>query len=114
MPFIETKFNGKISDEQREAMKKSLGEAIELIPGKSEQWLMLSFQEECSLYFHGENHMKIAFVEVKLFGKADGKAYSGLTAAITETLRRELGIDPANVYVKYEETPYWGWNGGNL
>ena len=26
----------------------------------------------------------------------------------------ELGIDPAQIYVKYEEISHWGWNGRNL
>ena len=31
-----------------------------------------------------------------------------------ELLDAVLDIDPARVYVKYAETPNWGWNGGNF
>ena len=37
-----------------------------------------------------------------------------MTADLTAILAEELGIAPDRVYVKYEETPYWGWNGSNF
>ena len=114
MPFIETKVNVKISKEKEEILKGKFGEAIELIPGKSENWLMLSFHDECNLYFKGTNEHGIAFVEVKLFGKATKAAYDKLTAAITDIVNQELNISPDQIYVRYEETEYWGWNGNNF
>ncbi len=114
MPFIQTKVNVKITKEKEEAIKVKLGKAIALIPGKSESWLMLSFEDECRLYFKGSNQPSMAFVEVKLFGKASGEAYNRLTAAISEILHQELDISPAQIYVKYEEVSNWGWNGNNF
>lgn len=90
------------------------GKAIALIPGKSESWLMLSFEDNCRLYFKGKNDQPTAFVEVKLFGKASGEAYNKMTAAITDILKQQLNIQPDHIYVKYEETAHWGWNGNNL
>ncbi|OPJ64647.1 phenylpyruvate tautomerase MIF-related protein [Clostridium oryzae] len=114
MPCIQTKVNVKISEEKEEVIKSKLGKAIELIPGKSESWLMVSFEDECKLYFKGSKDDKIAFVEVKIFGKASDKAYDDLTAAITDILHEELDISPLNIYVKYEEVDHWGWNGSNF
>lgn len=114
MPCIQTKVNVAIPKEKEEIIKTKFGKAIELLPGKSESWLMLSFEENCSLYFKGSNQEGIALVEVKLFGKASDEAYGKLTAAITEILNQELKISPSQIYVKYEETAHWGWNGSNL
>ncbi len=114
MPCIQTKVNVPISKEKEEIIKSKFGKAIELIPGKSENWLMLSFEDNCSMYFKGAGTEGIAFVEVKLFGKASGDAYNQLTAAITEILNRELGISSSQIYVKYEEAAHWGWNGSNF
>ncbi|WMJ23868.1 phenylpyruvate tautomerase MIF-related protein [Paludicola sp. MB14-C6] len=114
MPFIQTKVNVKIEKAQEERIKTKLGKAIELIPGKSENWLMLGFEDECSLYFKGSNQKPIAFVEVKLFGKASSDAYNKLTAAITDILEDELNIASDCCYVKYEEVSNWGWNGNNF
>lgn len=51
MPFINTKTNIKISNEKEIAIKERLGQAIAVIPGKSESWLMVGFEDEYSLYF---------------------------------------------------------------
>lgn len=114
MPCILTKTNTAISPEQEAALKAEFGKAIALIPGKSENWLMLSFEDHCRMYFQGESNDAVAFVEVKLFGKGGGDAYEKLTAALTGALNKTLQISPSKIYVKYEETAHWGWNGNNL
>lgn len=114
MPFINSKVNSKITKEQEEQLKTKLGKAIELIPGKSESWLMLDFEQECSLYFKGDSSAPMAFIEVKLFGSASKAAYDSLTAKICEIYSDVLGISPGKIYVKYEEVSNWGWNGGNF
>ena len=45
MPFIDSKVTVKMTEEKKEAVKAKLGEAISLIPGKSENWLMVGFEE---------------------------------------------------------------------
>jgi phenylpyruvate tautomerase PptA (4-oxalocrotonate tautomerase family) len=114
MPYINTKTTVTINPEKREVIKKKLGKAIELLPGKSESWLMVSFDDNSIMYFKGSNEKPLAFVEVKIFGKASGDAYSKLTKAITDILNEELGIQPDGIYVKYEEVANWGWNGSNF
>ncbi|HWT77116.1 MAG TPA: phenylpyruvate tautomerase MIF-related protein [Mobilitalea sp.] len=114
MPYISTKTTVTISPDKRESIKKKLGKAIELIPGKSESWLMLSFDDNSSMYFKGSNDKPLAYVEVKIFGSAAKAAYDKLTKAITEILNEELEIRPDCIYVKYEEVSTWGWNGSNF
>ena len=60
MPFIHTRTNISLSRKQKETVKKDLGEAISLIPGKSEQWLMVGFEDSCPLYFAGDTFLKNA------------------------------------------------------
>lgn len=114
MPYINTKTTVTINPVKREAIKKKLGKAIELIPGKSESWLMVSFEDNGIMYFKGSNEKPLAFVEVKIFGKAASTAYQNMTKAITDILVEELGIQPDCIYVKYEEVLNWGWNGSNF
>ena len=114
MPYISTKTNVKLTDDKCESIKKKLGKAIELIPGKSESWLMVSFDDEGKLYFKGKSDRPLAFVEVKLLGKASRDAYNNLTREITNILNEELGIQPDGIYVKYEEVSNWGWNGSSF
>lgn len=114
MPYVSTKVNIKITEEKEEIIRTKLSKAIEAILGKSENWIMHSFEDEHSLYFRGSKSEPTAFIEVKLFGKASGEAYNKMTGEITDIISSVLGINPLRVYVKYEETPYWGWNGNNF
>lgn len=113
MPYIETTASISISGKKEQAIKERMGKAIELIPGKSEGWLMLSFRDNVNMYFKGED-APCAICQVKLFGSADEEAYAALTEALTDILHEELDLDPDRIYVTYEEIGVWGWNGGNL
>ena len=113
MPYIKTTTNVGVSAGQEQAIKQKLGKAIEIIPGKSERWLMLSIIPDVKMYFHGDAD-KMAFVEVSIFGRASQQNYQALTAEITKILGDELGIPSDYVYVKYEESSNWGWNGSNF
>ena len=114
MPFINTKVSVKITPEQEISLKTQLGKAISVIRGKSESWLMLNFEDNCRMYFKGDNSKPLAFVEVKIYGSASDREYSQLTGKITDILGNVLGISPDCIYVKYEEVEYWGYNGYNF
>ena len=113
MPFINTKYSQEITTEQEAALKSALGEAVKCI-GKSEAWLMLGFEQNCHLYFRGDNSGKIAYVEVSLYGGASPAGYDKLTAEICRIYGEVLGLSADKIYVKYSPTETWGWNGGNL
>lgn len=114
MPMIQTKTSVEITKEQELTLKSELGKAIAILPGKTEQWLMTSFEDNCRMYFRGDSSKPLAFVEVKVYGKINPSAADKLTAKICEIFNSVLGIDPSSVYVKYEEVALWGWNGGNF
>lgn len=114
MPFIQSKVSVSLTDTQKENIKSKLGKAISLIPGKSEQWLMVEIKDNCCLYFQGNQDAPTAFVEVKIFGKASSQVYDSLTNEICNILNTELSIPKNRIYVKYEEVANWGWNGGNF
>ena len=114
MPYIKTSVSKEITCEARNSIKTKLGQAIALIPGKSESWLMLAFEDNVNMYFKGDCSEEYAYIEVSLFGSTSDAAYDRLTAAISEIINEELGIDRANIYIKYEEADHWGWNGSNF
>ena len=114
MPYIRTTVSKKLTSQNKENLKAKLGEAIALIPGKSEAWLMLAFEDNISMYFKGDGTQDYAYLEVSIFGSTSDAAYDRLTAALSEIINEELGIDRANIYIKYEEANHWGWNGANF
>ena len=114
MPFINSKITMKLSPDKEEKIKQELGKAISVIPGKSENWRMVGFEDEYKLYFKGEKCETCAFVDVKVYGGASSDAYNKMTAEITRIFGEELGIPADKIYVAYQSTPDWGWNGGNF
>lgn len=114
MPYIDSKVTVNLSDEKKEILKKKLGKIIENIPGKSENYLMVGFQDNYSLYFRGEKLQYGAFIEVKIFGKAPEESLSLVTKEICNLFNKELSIPGDAIYVKYEEVNHWGFDGFNF
>ena len=110
MPYINAKFSGSVSPEKEIEIKSALGEAITLI-GKPERYLMVEISDNCRLYFGGDNSAPIAFFDVSLLHSAPRASYEKLTARLCEIAKKYMGVDGANVYVKFEETENWGYNG---
>lgn len=113
MPYIHIVTNASIPDNTEEMLKTQLGRAIEILPGKNENWLMLNFTGDAHLWFAGSN-APAALAEVSLYGGARYDAYDDLTSRITEILESTLDVQPDRIYVKYAETEFWGWNGSNF
>lgn len=113
MPYIKTTTTVSISEGKKEELTRAFGRAIELIPGKSEHWLMLKFEGDARMAYRGSAE-DCAMVEVDLYGAADGAALDRLTGEISEILARELGLDPDRIYLRYLSVGNWGWNGANL
>ena len=108
MPFIDVRTSCPISSAQEEALKSGLGQAIGLIPGKSEGSLMVQFTENCRLWFGGQQEGPIAFVNVMLYGASTKEAYESFSQAAIPLLEKELGAE--TVYLKFEEVGNWFWN----
>ena len=113
MPYIETKTTRKIGKTEAAALRCELGRAIELIPGKTEKWLMLSFIDGLDMSLAGVEG-DAAMIEVSILGHADDDSYAMLTAKICEIVSETLSISKDRIYVKYSEFDRWGWNGINL
>ena len=113
MPFIATKTNVKITPEVEKNIRAEFGKAIELIRGKSEYWLMLSFEGDKMMAFRGTDE-PCAMVEVEILGTASDSEYAALTKKITEILTAHLTLDKDRIYIKYEEISVWGNGGENF
>ncbi len=113
MPFINVKTNKIVSNATETELKSALGQAISIIPGKSESWLMVGIESESILYFKGDN-APAAMVEVSVFGQPNPPAFNELTSKICSILNELLEIEKSRIYVKYSATTDWGWNGSNF
>lgn len=114
MPFIDSKVTVKLNKEKKDILKAKLANIIKNIPGKSENYLMIGFQDEYSLYFRGEELRYGAFIEVKIFGKTSKNDLEEVTKEICDLYEKELNIPKDAIYIKYEEVENWGFNGFNF
>ena len=65
MPFIRTTTNKNLEDSKKRELKELYGKLIERLPGKSEEWLMLSVEDGCYMAFRGDDS-PCAMVEIDL------------------------------------------------
>ena len=111
MPYIKTTTNVSIDEIKLSNIKSKMGEAIRLM-GKTEDWLMLSFEDNIKMFFKGNSENPMAFIEVKVLGSVNNS--NEMTAELTNIISSELGIAPNNIYISYQGYSDWGYNGSNF
>lgn len=115
MPCIQIKTSVKVTEEAANTLKKELGQMITCLPGKTEDWLMVTLEDECRMWFRGETGKPIAFVDVKVFGnRIDPAGSEQMTEQVCKLFQETLGVDPKDLYIRYTASPHWGWNGSNF
>ena len=114
MPFINAKTNIVISRETQVLLKSKLADAMSSsFPGKTENWLMLTFTGDCNMYFAG-NDSPCMMVDIAIFGKQSDTSYDKMTSAVCDLMNKECALPADRVYVKYTEYDRWGWNNMNF
>jgi phenylpyruvate tautomerase PptA (4-oxalocrotonate tautomerase family) len=111
MPYINVKVSSSLNDEKIEQIKTRLGKAISLFPGKSEAYLMVNIEDNCNLYFKGNNSAPTSFTEVAILGSANKTDCENVTAEICNILEEIADVPPDRSYVKFEYSDKWGYNG---
>ena len=111
MPFIISRLNVPVSEAQERELKARMGKAISLVPGKSEEYLLLGFEDNCRLWLRGDNSEPIAYIEADIFGNETHAGYDAFTKEITKAFFEILNIPPENIYIKYDDIKAWSVNG---
>ena len=113
MPYIHTQTTVPLSPRVREELTGDLGQAVRIL-GKSENWLMLRFEENCAMAFRGKTDAPCCFVGVSMYGCPAREQLDAMTEKVTACVARRTGVPPENIYIRYLPTDAWGWNGGNF
>lgn len=107
MPMVGVITNVSISHSARAELARGLGEAIQLIPGKSEDKLMLKLEGESVFYFKGRDDLPAAYVWADVSGHADEADYRRFGEAVAALLKRVLAIERKNLFLTVREIPFW-------
>lgn len=113
MPFIDCKITKVMTSEEKEELKTELGSIISLL-NKPEEYLMIGIADGYDMYFGGEKMEEGAFIDVKLFGRVNSGRSVNFTVALCDILKRQLGLDPKQVYITYQGIVDWGHNSTNF
>ena len=111
MPFIIARVNVPVNMEQETEIKTRMGHAIQRIPGKSEQYLMLCMEDRCHFYLRGDGTQKAAYLEARIFGNEDHAGFTAFATETAEIFHQVLGIPSGNIYIKFDDIGAWSVNG---
>jgi len=103
MPFIKSKVSCPVSAGQERELKARLGKAIERIPGKSEGYLFLEFENGCHIWLHGDSEQPVAYLEAAVYGVDDHAGYAAFAQEAAQAYGEVLGIPPENFFLKFED-----------
>ena len=110
MPYVQVIIAHKLEEQQKIALKESLGALISLIPGKTEQGLMISIEDGATMYFRGTAE-NCAYVTVNLFLSTFAEKKRDFAQAFSKALSEIAGIEPRNLYMTFAEYSNWFSNG---
>ena len=71
MPCVKVKVNRPISPSREVALKRCLGAAIGVVPGKSEASLLTEIEDDCRMWLAGDDTEAICYIEAAIFGCED-------------------------------------------
>ena len=107
MPYIAINTSLKLSTAQKEKVKSELGRLIAVIPTKTEAGLLVDFSDGHTMYRAGEE-APCAFIDVRLFGKAEFDYKKQFVEETFKMLAKELGLEAARMYLSVSEFDTWG------
>lgn len=110
MPYIDTKTNLPVEKQTADRLKTQMGKLIECFPGKSENWLMTAVEGNVMMTFRGEEEPAV-FADVSVFGDLKKEDCALFAEKMTETYCEILGVRPDRVYIKFNGSKTWSWNG---
>lgn len=105
------KTNQKVTKNQELKLKAGLGQAIGLVPGKSEDVLMVGVEDQYHLYLRGNDQEPLAYISVAIYGTPDHPRYPELNLAITQLFYEVLKIQPDHLFIDYDDIKSWGTGG---
>ena len=116
MPYIELNYNKTITSSEEKKIKEELGKAISILPGKSEEWLMVEIKDNMKLYFKGDKEKENMMIKVLAYGDTLSESIlSKFTAKVSEILFNILPcLNKDHIYISYFFTKNWGFNGENF
>ncbi|MCB6365556.1 hypothetical protein LI291_05085 [Intestinibacillus massiliensis] len=111
MPYISVNVTKTLSDEQKDAIMKGLGEKITVIPGKNEAALMIDVTDGHTMYLAGTRREELAYLDVKIYGETEFAYKKAFTEAAFQVVADATGIPADQMYLTFSQFENWGTKG---
>ena len=106
MPYVHMSIAKKLTDNQKEAIKASIGQLIEILPGKSEKVLMIRMDDDVQMVFRGvPSHC--AYVNVNLYLMSPDNKKAEFAQAFVRSLSELAGIELDDIFLSFTEHGNW-------
>ncbi len=110
MPYIEAIFSQNLGEEKIIEIKKSAGNLIDVLPGKTEQQLMIRIEENANMYFRGIKE-QCAFISVSLYMTTPFEEKGIFAERFIESISELTEIEINNIFLSFREYHCWVTNG---
>ena len=115
MPMRKVLCSGSVDKSCKERLALSLSKGIAKIMGKPEAYVQAIVEDGATISFGGSLEPS-AFVVLRGIGGFSPDVNKSLSKMIASELQTQVSLDPARVYVNFEnfKGSDWGWNGGTF
>jgi len=114
MPYIHITTSKTLDSVQKEQIKSELGKLVLIIPGKSEEVLMVAFCDGAKLFYAGKNKENAAFVAINTHGSCGFDEKKRLTEEVFALMQKVVGVAKENMFLTISEYSHWGFQGNLL
>ncbi|MEE0967019.1 MAG: hypothetical protein U0L85_08200 [Bacilli bacterium] len=110
MPYISFKTTKVLTLQQELDLKKISGKIITLLPGKTEDYLMVHIEDNQLIYFKGKE-VDCIMIDCQVYGHPDLESKQNFVRELMKEVERITKIPVYNQYLTFEEKDEWGMNG---
>ena len=107
MPYLSMRVSRKLNEEERKTLEEEAGRLIALLPGKSEEGLMVDIDDGAGMRFRGVSGADCMYVDVRMYLASPHESKVKLADALLEAIRATTGIGADDVYMTFSEYPHW-------
>lgn len=114
MPYLNIHTNVAMAQDQHGSLLKKASALTAKALGKPEGYVMVELDCGRPMLFAGTDE-PAAYLQLKSLGLPHD-ATGELSAALSAFMHKELGIDPARIYIEFAspERRMWGWKGATF
>ncbi|HHL45399.1 MAG TPA: hypothetical protein ENJ24_02385 [Gammaproteobacteria bacterium] len=114
MPYLTIRTNRPVPEQARYQLLNKASALISKQLGKSENYVMASFEPPMTMLFGG-SEAPLAYLELKSIGLPEQQV-PALSEALCSLLEQEIGVPKERIYIEFSSAArnLWGWNGSTF